>query len=137
LAFEQAAALRDKRDALRWLREQLDRLPRARERLSFVYPVAGTDGRALWYLIHGGHTRAVVLPPSDAPSGQAASSAIEAVFPGKASPAGTIDPDKIDGVLLVTSWFRRHPEERKKTLTPAEALVRCAKAAPSSPPVIA
>src|SRR5262249_20032978 len=66
LAFERAAALRDKLESLNWLSDQLQLLRRARAENSFVYPVAGVDGKGLWYLIHGGRTVAVVLPPSKA-----------------------------------------------------------------------
>src|SRR5262249_39842118 len=55
-AFERAAALRDKREALRWLADQLERLRTARQHYSFIYPVPGDHGPDRWYLIHGGRT---------------------------------------------------------------------------------
>jgi excinuclease ABC subunit C len=124
LEFERAAALRDKREALAWLRDQLDRLHLAREKHSFVYPVTGVDGQDLWYLIHGGRTVAVLAPPRDADRERAAA-VLETVFQG--NPAGTdaVAPQDMDHVLLVTAWFRRHPEERKRTMPPGAALALC------------
>jgi excinuclease ABC subunit C len=58
LAFERAAALRDKLETLHWLHVHLARLRVARERYSFVYPVAGEDGEDRWYLIHRGRVAA-------------------------------------------------------------------------------
>jgi excinuclease ABC subunit C len=124
LEFERAAALRDKRDVLQWLRDQLDRLHQAREKFSFVYPVAGADGKKLWYLIHGGRTVAVLVPPSDADREQAAA-VLETVYQGRPAASDAVAPDDMDHVFLVTSWFRRHPEERRRTLTPAAALALC------------
>ena len=53
-AFERAAALRDKRAALQWLSDHLERLRQARDRHSFAYPLPGRDGREWWYLIRRG-----------------------------------------------------------------------------------
>jgi hypothetical protein len=44
--------------------------------------------------------------------------------PGNGSLAPT-PADEVDSVLLVAGWFRKHPEEREKLLTPTEALTRC------------
>jgi excinuclease ABC subunit C len=124
LEYERAAALRDKRDALSWLRDQLDRLHLAREKFSFVYPVSGEDGQELWYLIHGGRTVAVTLPPEDTDREQTAA-VLKTVFRGNLTGSDAVAPDDMDQVLLVTSWFRRRPEERQRAMTPAQALARC------------
>jgi excinuclease ABC subunit C len=125
LAFERAAELRDKRESLRWLRSHLERLQQARAQHSFVYPVKGSDGTELWYAIHGGRTVAVVLPPIDAASGRTAAKAIKALFHCKAAVQGAVPPDHVDGFMLIASWFRRCPEEKKRVLTPAAALDLC------------
>jgi excinuclease ABC subunit C len=125
LAFERAAGLRDKLTALRWLGDQLDRLQLARRRYSFVYPVSGQEGHDLWYLIHSGRTVAVTLPPRDGDSARAAAATVEAVFGNTTPPAGTVAPDDMDSLLLITSWFRRYPEERRRVLKPSAALAGC------------
>jgi excinuclease ABC subunit C len=123
LAFERAAALRDKLDALRWLDEHLARL-RAAERLSVVYPVNGHAGDDRWYLIRGGYVRGVVATPRSSPSRQRAAEALAAVYHAEDLP-GPPSLEEIDGVLLVAAWFRRHARERARTLTPDQARTRC------------
>ncbi|HMC66050.1 MAG TPA: GIY-YIG nuclease family protein [Gemmataceae bacterium] len=118
--FERAAALRDKVEALRWLDSRLDRLRQARQRHSFVYPVRGHDGRDLWYLIHHGRIVAVVPSPRDAVTRARAAEAVDAVFFARTS--WQVPAEQIDGVLLVTAWFQRRPEERRRTISPANAL---------------
>jgi hypothetical protein len=63
--------------------------------------------------------QAVAPAPRDDKSRAAAAAALEAVY--RAAPAGPPTPDEIDGVLLVAAWFRRHPAEKDRTLTPAAA----------------
>jgi excinuclease ABC subunit C len=124
LEFERAAALRDKLEVLTWLRGQLDRLHLAREKNSFVYPTRDADGRELWYLVHGGRTVAVLVPPPAVDPREAAA-VLETVFQGSPAGSDAVAPDDMDHVLLVSAWFRRHPEERQRTLTPEEALALC------------
>jgi excinuclease ABC subunit C len=120
LEFERAAALRDKLEPLRWLSRHLQRLRDAVQH-SFVYPVRGTSGGEAWYLVHHGRVAAVVAAPPEGDR-SAALSALEAVYSGR--DAGATSVDEVDGVLLVAGWFRRHPEERERALTPAEARAR-------------
>lgn len=116
LAFERAAALRDKHTALHWLHEHLARLRHARERHTFIYPVTGHDGRELWYLVRRGWVATVLPAPADARH-----AAVERVFDAPQSWTGATPAEEIDGVLLVAAWFKRHPEERAKTRGPTEA----------------
>jgi excinuclease ABC subunit C len=125
LLFERAAALRDKLEVLRWLHGHLQRLGQARAQHSFVYAVAGADRRDLWYLIHHGRVAAALPAPRDAPTGAAAAAAIEAVYRQADARQRLLAAEEIDGVLVVASWFRRHPEERARTLAPQEALAEC------------
>ncbi len=125
LRFERAAALRDRLEPLRWLRHQLDRLRAAREGHSFVYPVAGPDGRCLWYLLHHGRVARVLGAPGDAAGQQAAAAALTEVYEGGAARGRLLALDEVDVVLLVAGWFRRHPEQRAGALTPAAALALC------------
>jgi excinuclease ABC subunit C len=125
LAFERAAALRDKRESLRWLFDHLERLRLARTNYSFIYPVRGDQGPDLWYLIHGGRTAAVVLCPCSADSLQIARAAIDKVFRETMVPADPLPPQDVDGLLLITGWFHRHPEERQRVLNLEEARRWC------------
>jgi excinuclease ABC subunit C len=126
LAFERAAALRDKLDALHWLHTHLERLRLARERFSFVYPVQGEDGRGLWYLIHRGHVAAVIPEPTTEDGRQSAATAIAEIYRQKHAWSGPETGEHIDQVLLVTGWFRKYPEERARVLDPLVAVERLA-----------
>jgi excinuclease ABC subunit C len=126
LAFERAAALRDKLDSLIWLSERL-RVVREASRHSFVYRVLGHDDAEAWYLIHGGRVCAVVPVPKDDMSRREAAKRMREVYGRPSSASGPPSPRETDGVLLVASWFRRRKEERRKNLKPAAALERIAR----------
>jgi excinuclease ABC subunit C len=132
LAFERAQILQEKIEVLRWLHEQLQRLRLAQERHSFIYPIAGPKGRAWWYLIHRGRVAAVIREPHGPAEAQAAAERIEAAFRSQPVP-GPLETSEVDGVFLVAAWFRRHADERGRTLKPAEALRRCRNLTAMSP----
>ncbi len=123
LAYERAAVLRDKLEALRWLTDHLARL-RTAGRESFVYPVSGHGGDDWWYLIHGGRVRAALAAPRAAEDRKAAADLLRAVYQGGAAP-GLPSTEEVDGVLLVAAWFRRHTGERARTLAVEDALAAC------------
>ena len=122
LAFEQAAAVRDKLDSLRWLYERLGDLRRARDRQSFVYPVQGYDGEDIWYLVRAGRVMAALPAPKDAAELRLRKRVIRKTYQKKMVSAETATVDEIDGVLLVAAWFRRHPLEQDHVILPDEAL---------------
>jgi excinuclease ABC subunit C len=116
--FERAADLRDRLTSLRWLHDRLEQ-QRLRLRESFIYPVSG-----IWYLIHGGRTVAAIREPNDAEDAGVAAELVDAVY--QKDPARLLDSyEHYDGLLLVASWFRRYPQQRKRTLRPADALTLC------------
>jgi excinuclease ABC subunit C len=122
-AFERAALLRDKWQALHWLSRHLERLRQAC-RHSCVYPAVGRDGtRDHWHLIHNGSVRAVAPAPRDDAGRARAAKALANVYNHAVS--ASPGPNEIDGVLLVAAWFRRHGAEKEKTLEPAAALAVC------------
>lgn len=123
MAFERAAVLRDKLAALKWLHDHLARLREA-SRQSFVYPVTGHEGEEHWYLIHGGRVRAALPVPVSAEERRAAGAALGGVYHG-GKLSGPLSPEEVDGVLLVSAWFRRHAEERTRVLMPEAALAVC------------
>jgi excinuclease ABC subunit C len=125
LAFERAAAVRDKLEPLRWLWDQLARLRTAREQQSFVYAVAGPGQPDRWYLIDRGRVEAVLAAPLDMQGGRTAAAAIEGVYRRRPPWDDPVPGDELETVFLVGGWFRRHPEERLRTLSPVAALQRC------------
>jgi excinuclease ABC subunit C len=124
LAFERAAALRDKLQALRWLHEQLEALREARAKGSFVYPVDGHDGSRFWYLVRGGWTVTAVAAPTESEGHRRVKATLEAVYRPEQA-AGAELTERVEGVLLVASWFHRYPEERARVLQPGDAIARC------------
>ncbi len=123
LQFERAAALRDRLEPLRWLHRCLERLRRARA-LSFVYPLRSYEGRELWYAIHRGVVRTVLAAPEDG-SGAETADVLAGVFAEKPGLPGRKEGEAVDGVLLADAWFRKHAEERQRTLSPERALALC------------
>lgn len=118
--FERAAALRDRWTTLQWLADRLARVRKAQREMSFIYPVAGLDGTAIWYLIHGARTVAALAAPADAASRKIAAEKINALYRSR---AGLLDSyEHADSMMLVMQWFRKNPGERERCLTPEEAL---------------
>jgi excinuclease ABC subunit C len=119
--FEKAMALRDRLQSLEWIDARLALLREARNHSSFVYPLAGHDGRMRWYLIHRGQVRAVCFAPTTPEERGRSDALLAATF--------TSDPgDKhvsvgaVDSVLLVVSWFRRNSAERRKLISKSRAI---------------
>jgi excinuclease ABC subunit C len=116
LAFERAALLRDKLQALGWLHERLCRLRRLRDHEPFVYRVANQQGAETGYLIQGGHVRAVA--PLALESSAQACEALTEKCAFKPAPL----PANPEELFLIASWFRRHPEERSRVWDPHQAI---------------
>jgi excinuclease ABC subunit C len=129
LQYERAAALRDKVESLRWLQEKLQRLQRAREQHSFIYPVQGIEGQDIWYLIHHGRVCAGLPLPHTPQEQRHAAAVIAAVYQERNAHQRLLAAEEVDGVLLVAGWFQRHHEERTRTLRPEEAFRECGVAA--------
>ena len=114
LEFERAAVYRDKLTRLDALREQFDRLRYAVETLSFVYDVPGCDGRDRTYVIRRGVVRAELDTPRTRRDRSAMRRLVDDIF-GETPPAGgSIPTHEIDELLLLSSWFRKFPEEMKR-----------------------
>jgi excinuclease ABC subunit C len=125
LSFERAALLRDKLDRLSWLQERLARLCQLRRRQSYVYPIAGYGGDDRWYFIHAGRVAGAIAAPRSDPQRRAAAALIRDIYKRKSIAATPVPSHEIDSVFMVAAWFRRHPEERRKTLRPTRAIAAC------------
>lgn len=128
--FEKAASLRDKLQSLQWLDDRLSLLRTARDRNSFVYPLAGFDGQTRWYLIHRGEVQAVSFVP-DLESAARVAALLTETFTDRPAPAVLSDV-AVDSVLLVEGWFRKNADERAKLLTRAKAEAACVIAPPAN-----
>lgn len=116
--YERAASLRDRLVSVQWLIHRLQQLRHAREKMSFVYPVEGWDRTTWWYFVHGGRTLAAMPAPRDQRGHQQARRKIDAIYRDKRLTLLLDSYEHVDSMMLVSSWFRRFPEERKKGFDP-------------------
>jgi excinuclease ABC subunit C len=123
--FERAAALRDAWTGLSALHEQLQSLRDAQAHFSFVYPLPSHDGRATWYFLRHGRVVAAASAPRDRRTADHCRRLLQQVYwptrPDDALPGA----EDLDFLLLVTAWFRHHPDQLATTLTPHAAWRRC------------
>jgi len=115
LSYERAAMFRDKLRRLERLRDQLGRVRFALETLSFVYPVPGFDGDDRVYLVRRGTIRAERPAPRSTPDRFELQRAIDEVFQPGEPTQGAVRLHEIDEILLLSSWFRRFPDELART----------------------
>jgi excinuclease ABC subunit C len=118
LHFERAAVLRDKIQRLEGLRDQFIRFRFAVETLSFAYEVPGHAGADRVYLVRRGRVRAELDAPRTPAERKALRTTADEVF-GRTEHAGAqIPTHEIDELLLLSSWFRRFPDELARTTAP-------------------
>ena len=115
LEYERAAAFRDKITRLEELRKQFNRLHFAVEALSFVYNVAGHEGDDRVYLIRRGRVRAEVTAPRTPEDAAELLNLIDSVYTPIEKDSTRIPTPEIDELLLLSSWFKRFPEELTHT----------------------
>ena len=114
LEFERAASYRDKLHRLEELRRQFGRLRFAVESLSFVYRVPGVDGRERVYVIRRGRVRGEMDAPATAQEQSVLDRLLEDVF-ADAIDGLQVPSHEVDELLLLSSWFRRFPDELQRT----------------------
>ena len=119
--FERAAALRDQWTAMTELDSQLRQLRHVCRDYRFVYPLPGYGRRELWYLVERGQVVACTGAPHNAATADRCLGLLDAVFPAGRPPQTMEMPEDLDATMLVLLWFRQHPEELNRTLTPAAA----------------
>lgn len=118
LEFERAAMLRDKLYRLEALREQFMRFRFAMETLSFVYTVPGFEGDDRVYLIRRGRVRAEGPAPRGARQRLVLQQRVADVFGPLERQTVQVPTHEIDELLLLSSWFRRFPDELARTVQP-------------------
>ena len=114
--FEGAARWREKFEALEWLIAALARARSAIEGLTFVYREPGAFGDDRVYLIRHGLIRASYPFPATPIEREAFRGVIDDEIARPLPPSGLLDHATIEEMLLVMSWFRRHPEAWRRTL---------------------
>ena len=113
--FESAARWRTRFEALEWLLGATTRARASVELLTFVYRDPGSHGDDRAYLIRHGVVRACYPWPTTPIEIEA----FRGVVAGEATQVeritGPLDTGTIEEMLLVMSWFRRHPEALRRT----------------------
>jgi excinuclease ABC subunit C len=120
LEFERAAAYRDKLQRLEVVRAQFARLRFAVETLSFVYTVPGADGDDRVYLIRRGRVREEHPAPRTARERTRLATRVREVFTPPERDSASVPTHEIDELLLLSSWFRRFPDELGQTRAASE-----------------
>jgi len=117
LEFERAAAYRDKLGRLDALREQFGRLRFAVEKLSFVYTVKGHEGEDRVYVVKRGVVHAELDRPRSSWQRAKLKRLVDDTFsaPESTRPSTSVPTHEIDELLLLSSWFRRFPDEMART----------------------
>jgi excinuclease ABC subunit C len=114
--FEVAARWRLKFEQLEWLIAAAARARSAIDLLTFVYRDPGTFGDDRVYLIRQGLIRASYPFPSTPIEREAFNSVVSADLAKPLPAAGLLDSATLDEMLLVMSWFRRHPDGWRRTV---------------------
>ena len=113
--FEHAASLRNRIRRLEQLRDEFGRLREALDHLSFCYTVPGHDGDDRVYLIRRGTVRAAVPAPRTPVERKKLRRLAKEIF-GTPEPTGAlVAKHQVDEILLLSRWFRSHPDERART----------------------
>ena len=93
---------------------RFDRLRFAVESLSFVYNVRGFDGRDRTYVIRRGIVRAELDTPKTRRDRTAMRRLVDDIFGEIPTTGSSIPTHEIDELLLLSSWFRKYPEEMER-----------------------
>ncbi|HEV8357692.1 MAG TPA: hypothetical protein VGQ17_13145 [Gemmatimonadales bacterium] len=112
--FEAAARWRERFEALEWLLGALTRARVAVELLTFVYRDPGHLGDDRAFLIRRGVVRACYPWPAT-PIEREAFRGVVVREAAAVDPPGPLPTGTIEEMLLVMSWFRRHPEALRRT----------------------
>jgi excinuclease ABC subunit C len=113
--YEGAVRWRERFEHLEWLFAALNRARAAVELLTFVYRDTGDFGDERAYLVRRGVVRAVFPWPGTPIEREAFRAVVSDELARPEPPPGPLPAGSIDEVLLLLSWFRRHPEALRRT----------------------
>lgn len=119
LQFERAAILRDDLRAISWLHRRAVDLATARDHYTFIYPVASANPKtpAVWYLIRKGMVEGAMAEPRTVKQKATAARKLDDWLASDQC-VGTQFAARKETLALVTSWFRKHRAELRKTFLP-------------------
>jgi excinuclease ABC subunit C len=117
--YEAAARWRERFEALEWLLGATTRSRSARELLTFVYRDPGAHGDDRAYLIRRAAVRACYPWPETPIEIEALRGVVATELAREDASPGPLSAPVVEEMLLLMSWFRRHPEALRRT-TPLE-----------------
>ncbi|MBS0209105.1 MAG: GIY-YIG nuclease family protein [Planctomycetes bacterium] len=123
--FERAAALRDAESDMRYLCYQVAHINEVRRNWTFIYSPHQARRRHTWYLVRNGVPVGAMRAPTDAPQAQRAAARLGAVYDNPFPAAEGAEHNTLPFVLLVSLWFRRHPEQMAHVMPVDQALAHC------------
>jgi excinuclease ABC subunit C len=116
--FEYAALLRDRLERLRAFRDDLVAFRGHVEDLTFVYRVPGFHGEDRLYLLRRGRIHRDLPYPKGRKARETAARTVAEVYGASDPGPGGLEPEDAAEILLVAQWFRQHPRERRRTMSP-------------------
>jgi excinuclease ABC subunit C len=117
---ETAARWREKFESLEWLLAASVRARAAVDLLTFVYRDPGSQGDDRIYLIRRGTVRATFPNPTTPIELEAFRAAVAEESARAEAPGGVLPVERLDEVMVVMAWFRKHPDAFRRT-TPIES----------------
>jgi hypothetical protein len=127
--FERAASMRDAWEELSHLLEQIDTVREVTRYYWFIYPISDQTKKPLWVFIAGGDVAAVRRAPYDRGTAYKALQQVDSIF-GNDRQMSSHELRDYEHVRMVASWFRQHPDEIDRVLSPEDARRLCAKYCP-------
>lgn len=113
--FELAAKWRERFEHLEWLVAATSRARTARDLLTFVYRDLGDYGDDRVYLVRQGVVRASFPYPSTPIEREAFRAVVAEEEARPDASSGPLPLESIDEILLLTAWFRAHPDALRRT----------------------
>lgn len=126
MEYERAAVIRDKLRRLQGLREQLARMRMAVESLSFVYYVPGYRNDDRVYLVRRGTVRRELPAPRTKLEEEMLAATVKEVFGTAERNTSQVPAHLVDELMLLASWFKQRPSEKRRTVDFDKPLPRTA-----------
>jgi excinuclease ABC subunit C len=124
--FEQAAILLEDMQVIQWLHRRLQEHANARRELTCVYPVMGENQREVWYLLRRGVVEHAIASPATTTQRNLAIREIHAWYHSEGQ-VGHRFVRREETLAIVSGWFRKYPQERRRLLDLKPLLARKAK----------
>ncbi len=120
--YELAAALRDQWQALAGLADELERLRDSRRQASYIYNAIDVHGPSRWCLMLQGRLRRILPAPEGTVTADRCRRWLESVYADRHANG---DIEDVEGARLAARWFKTHPDESRRVISPSQAWQIC------------